>query len=249
MGLGVSLAIGTAFGQAWSSYKSYQSTKSANNILAANALRQGQFLNMQAQMQASMFAQQSQMHGMQADALRQQAEFTRTQSLWMAAAETQKAGIEQQEHDRELERVAKQRRLLIGAGLIAYAGNGVLLESRPDSAASRWEQDEMSDLAVEMVMMRHESDKEVWGFLRNSASIKFQGEQDAYALRLQSLAADMEAANAMTQSGMARLSGASALTDAYYSARAYRANTKSARYSMYGQWAQSLGSLSQYGSR
>ncbi len=246
MGVAEGLIIGgTALGL-FGSYKSYDATKRQNADLSANALAQGRMLNMQYGMQAAMSASQARFHSMQADALRGQADFAKKHALTLASYETTKAAAEQQKHERDIERAAKLRRLTVGAGLVAYAGNGVLLEARPDSAAARWEQDEMADLAVEMVMMRHETDKEVWGYLKNAESIKLQGEQDAYAMRLQSLSADMDAANAGMQSGLASLNAASALTEAWNAASAYRSQTKAARYAMYGDLARNvtgLGSL------
>jgi hypothetical protein len=217
-------------------WEKYRSTKKENRLLSEQAMQQGRLLNMQYSMQSAMMAQQAQFHSIQADALHQQAEFAKRHANTLASFETQKAAIAQQEDERELERIAKIRRLHIGAGLVAYAGNGVLLEARDDSAPAMWERDEMADLAVEMVLMRHETDKEVWGFLRNSAAIRLQGEQDAYALRLQALSANLDAANAMMSSGIATLQAASALTQAYNEAKLYRSRTKAAKTQMYATW-------------
>jgi hypothetical protein len=216
-------------------WEKYRSTKKENRLLSEQAMQQGRLLNMQYSMQSAMMAQQAQFHSIQADALHQQAEFAKRHANTLAAFETQKAAIAQQEDERELERIAKIRRLHIGAGLVAYAGNGVLLEARDDSAPAMWERDEMADLAVEMVLMRHETDKEVWGFLRNSAAIRLQGEQDAYALRLQALSANLDAANAMMESGLAGLKASSALSEAYATSYSYRKSTKQAKNQLYSQ--------------
>lgn len=226
--------VGTAIGL-WSGYKGYRAASKANSFLADATMQQGRMLNMQYGMQSAMMAQQAKFHSIQADALHQQAEFAKRHANTLAAFETQKAAIAQQEDERELERIAKIRRIQIGAGLVAYAGNGVLLEARDDSAPAMWERDEMADLAVEMVLMRHETDKEVWGFLRNAAAIKLQGEQDAYALRLQALSANLDAANAMMESGLAGLKASSALSEAYATSYSYRKSTKQAKNQLYSQ--------------
>lgn len=228
------IVVGAGILGGYSAYKGYQAQKSTNAALANQAMEQGALLNSQYMMQASLAAMQASTHGVQADLMRDQADMIRQQADLSAAADITNAGMSQKAVDVQTEAAAKRRRLIVGAALTAYAGNGVLLESRPDSAAARWEQDEAADLAEEMVFIKHASDVDVWNLTRNAMATRAQGEQDRYAMLMQSISARMDGATSMLQSGIFKLQASSALADSYYAAQGYRNATKAAKYGFYG---------------
>lgn len=244
---GLLIGAGAAI-QGYGAYKSSRASRSEAKTLTSNALMQGQMLNQVYGIQAGMYANQQRIFNMQADALHQQAELTRKHADTMAAIEVRKAAVAEQQLDRELEQEAKARRIKIGAGLVAFAGNGVLLEARDDSAAAIWERDETADLAAEMVLMKTATERESWGYMRNAFATRIQGEQDAYSMHLQALSATAEAANAASQAGIAKLNAQWALTEAYNAAQVQRYRAKAAKWQMFTDLAtisgQTLRSLS-----
>lgn len=62
----------------------------------------------------------------------------------------------------QLQQINRQRREKIGEGMAAFAANGVLLESRADSATAMWEQDEEADAVVEKLSVMQQAENEIY---------------------------------------------------------------------------------------
>jgi len=101
-----------------------------------------------------------------------------------------------------------------GSGKTTFAANGVLLESRPQSAVAMWEQDEVADLAFELSGIKRMADNEIWGYVTQGYQDRMQGLFNAEALHMQAEGARIEAGNArinaagsMAQSRISQING------------------------------------------
>ena len=68
----------------------------------------------------------------------------------------------QQYEDLQLSEVVKEGQKKVGAGKAAFAANGILLESRSDSAVAMWEGDEVAANVVEQLLTMQEAENTVW---------------------------------------------------------------------------------------
>lgn len=125
-----------------------------------------------------------------------------------------RAAQAERERDEAARRASEMRRQLIGGGKVTFAANGVLLESRPQSAVAMWEQDEVADLAFELSGIKRMADNEIWGYVTQGYQDRMQGLFNAEALHLQAEGAKIEAGNArinaagsMAQSRISQING------------------------------------------
>lgn len=119
--------------------------------------------------------------GVQAYGQYKQGQFQKDMSKYQASLERQRAGYAQKQGEIEAAAAEKRHRQIVGAGLTAFAGNGVLLESREDAAASMWEVDQAKELAYDKELIKTNAELAAWGFKTNAAALKEQGKMDAWA--------------------------------------------------------------------
>ncbi len=198
--------------------------QSAFNIAQANAMRvlSGAYMN-----QAAAFSTQA---GIAA----------RTGSILMAT-EMHKASQAEKEGEQRSAKAAERRRLFIGQGKAKFAANGVLIDSRPQSAVNMWEQDEIADLAFELHGIKEEVENEVWGHIWNGYHARMQGLFDAQALELQAEGARIEAGNAnlsadgfMMESRINQINAQTAILEGHAAAEAAENATDAALWDMIG---------------
>ncbi len=108
---------------------------------------------------------------------------------------------------RQLDEAILARRQVIGAGKVGFAGNGVLLEGRADSAAAMWEQDEAADLAYEQTIIMQQAEDEVHDIRMDANRLEAEGYASAGQFYGQ-------AAQAASQAFSSYLSGSLAYQDA-----------------------------------
>ena len=203
------------------SYMGYQGAVSA-------ARQQGQLAMQNAALQQQQYMMQSAFQAMQAQALMAQSgAFMSQASAFMQQADIAartgeilqdnqmyRAAQAERERDEAARRASEMRRQLIGGGKVTFAANGVLLESRPQSAVAMWEQDEVADLAFELSGIKRMADNEIFGFVMQGYQDRMQGLFNAEALHLQAEGAKIEAGNArinaagsMAQSRISQING------------------------------------------
>lgn len=203
------------------SYMGYREAVSA-------ARQQGRLAMQNAALQQQQFMMQSAFQAMQAQALMAQSDaFTSQASAFMQQADIAartgeilqdnqmyRAAQAERERDEHARRAAEMRRQLIGSGKTTFAANGVLLESRPQSAVAMWEQDEVADLAFELSGIKRMADNEIWGYVTQGYQDRIQGLFNAEALHMQAEGARIEAGNArinaagsMAQSRISQING------------------------------------------
>lgn len=201
-GIGILLGIGaTAVGV--SAYQQYNIAQDAARTQATLAMQQGQMQYQQymmqsafQSMQAAAFMNQSSMLTDQAAAYQQQAQIAKTTGDILQQQQMMRAAQVEEERDRLAQVASTKRRLLIGEGKVKFAANGVLIESRPQSAVAMWEQDEVADLAYELSEIKRSADNEIFGFVSQGYQDKLQSLFTAEGLRLQGEATKIEAYNA-----------------------------------------------------
>ena len=245
--MGAALAVAGALVGAYSAYSQYDSAKDfakQQTILArANGLTQMRQLQMQSAMlarQANAYMAQSGAFVRQADAYDIQAQIAARTGQILQANEMARASQSEKEAEEQSRRAAELRRQLIGGAKTQFAANGVLLESRPQSAVAMWEQDETADLAYELMGIKDKRDNEVWGYVWKGNQARLQGLFDAQALKLQGDASMIEAGNArinassaMAQSRIALLEAQMAGTNWLGVRATGNANVDAARWNMY----------------
>ena len=185
------------------SYMGYQSAQNAakqqGRLAMQNAaLQQQQFMMQSAfqAMQAQALMQQSGAFMQQADAFMQQADIAARTGEILQDAQMYRAAQAERERDEAARRASEMRRQLIGGGKVTFAANGVLLESRPQSAVAMWEQDEVADLAFELSNIKRIADNEIFGFVTQGYQDRMQALFTAEGLRLQAEGARIDAGNA-----------------------------------------------------
>lgn len=119
--------------------------------------------------------------GMSAYGQYKQGQFQKDMSKYQAGLERNRAMYAQKQGEVEAAAAEKRHRQLAGAGLTAFAGNGVLLESRPDSAVAMWEVDQAKEAAWDKELIRNNAELSAWGFKANADSLLSQGDQAAAA--------------------------------------------------------------------
>jgi len=129
--------------------------------------------------QAAIYEKQGQIYDLQAAQYEKQAAFARSMGKYQAALETQRAGQTELQGELAQGEAAQARRQLVGAGKVAFAANGVLLEGRQQSAAAMWEQDEAASLAWESAVIRENAATEVYAFMANAKMAAAQGRMQA----------------------------------------------------------------------
>ena len=240
-------AVGAAV-SAISAYAQYDNARESARRQTQLAQQNSAMQMRQYQMQSAMLASQSQAYMAQSSALdRQAAEYMKqadianTTGKILQTNEMVRAAQAQKEADEQSRRAAEMRRQLVGGVRTQFAANGVLLESRPQSAVSMWEADEENDLAYELSGIRERRDNEVWGYVWNGNQARMQGLFDAQALRLQSDATRIEAGNARISAAEASAQSRISRINSYIAATSWmtveaqgRANVQSAEYGFYG---------------
>lgn len=201
--MGAAIAVAGALVGAYSAYRQYDASKSfahQQTILArANGFMQMRQFQIQSSMlakQASAYMAQSGAFVKQANAFVDQAQIAARTGQILQANEMVRASQAEKEAEQQSRRAAELRRQMIGGAKTQFAANGVLLESRPQSAVAMWEQDETADLAFELMGIKEKRDNEVWGYVWNGNQARLQGLFDAQALKLQGDASMIEAGNA-----------------------------------------------------
>ena len=165
--------------------------------------------------QAGILTAQAGLYGQQAGAFERQAAFARSMGGYQGALDTIRAGQAQQQAEQNQVEAAKESQQVVGAGKVAFAANGVLLEGRNDSAAAMWEQDEAASLAWEQGLIKANADNEVFGYLANAEMARAQGRARAQEYLSQAEAARITAQTTQMQAGMARASGRTAIINGW----------------------------------
>ena len=196
------IATGAGVG-VFGGYMGYQNQKSANRQQAQFAMQNAQLMNQQYMMQSAFQAMQATAMMGQSDAFMRQAGAFMSQSQIAARtgeilqhAQMYRASQAERERDEQARKAAEMRRQLIGGGKVAFAANGVLLASRPQSTVVMWEQDEVADLAFELSNIKRVADSEIFGFVQQGYQDRMQALFTAESLRLQGEGARIEAGNA-----------------------------------------------------
>lgn len=70
---------------------------------------------------------------------------------------------------------ARRNRQLVGKAKVAAAANGIMLESRAESLASMWEQDQNAELAYDNAKIDYNAQLEAWGYRENARRLRQQG--------------------------------------------------------------------------
>ena len=245
--MGAALAVVGAAVYGYSAYRQYEASKKyarqQANLARANGFAQMRQLQMQSAMlaqQANAYMAQSGAFVRQADAYAMQAQIEARTGQILQANEMTRASQAEKEADEQSRRAAELRRQMIGGAKTQFAANGVLLESRPQSAVAMWEQDETADLAYELMGIKDKRDNEVWGYVWNGNQARLQSLFDAQALKLQGDASMIEAGNArinassaMAQSRIALLEAQMAGTNWLGVRAAGNANVDAAQWNMY----------------
>ena len=214
------IGIGAGVGL-FGSYMGYQgaasSAKQQGRLAMQNAAMQQQQFMMQSAfqaMQAQALMGQSGAFMSQASAFMQQADIAARTGEILQDAQMYRASQAEMERDQQAKRAAQLRRQLIGEGRTRFAANGVLLESRPQSAVAMWEQDEVADLAFELSNIKRVADNEIFGFVTQGYQDRMQALFTAEGLRLQAEGARIDAGNArinaagsMAQSRISEING------------------------------------------
>ena len=214
------IGIGAGVGL-FGGYMGYRGAASAakqqGRLAMQNAMMQQQQFMMQSAfqaMQAQALMQQSGAFMQQADAFMMQSSIAARTGEILQDAQMYRASQAEMERDHQAKRAAELRRQLIGEGRTRFAANGVLLESRPQSAVAMWEQDEVADLAFELSGIKRMADNEIFGFVMQGYQDRMQGLFNAEALHLQAEGAKIEAGNArinaagsMAQSRISQING------------------------------------------
>ena len=199
---GALIGIGAGVGL-FGSYMGYRGAASAakqqGRLAMQNAALQQQQYMMQSAfqaMQAQALMAQSGAFMSQASAFMQQADIAARTGEILQDNQMYRAAQAERERDEAARRASEMRRQLIGGGKVTFAANGVLLESRPQSAVAMWEQDEVADLAFELSGIKRVADNEIFGFVMQGYQDRMQGLFNAEALHLQAEGAKIEAGNA-----------------------------------------------------
>ncbi len=119
--------------------------------------------------------------GMAAYGQYKQGQFQKDMSKYQAGLDRQRAGYAQKQGEIEAAAAEKRHGQLVGAGLTAFAGNGVLLEARPDSAAALWEVDQARSAAYDKELIKTNAELAAWGFKANASMLTAQGSMAAWA--------------------------------------------------------------------
>lgn len=113
-----------------------------------------------------------------------QGQFSKDMARYQSGLERQRAGYAMKQGEIEAAAAEKRHKQLQGAGLTAFAGNGVLLEERPDSATAMWEIDQAKAAAYDKELIRTNAELAAWGFKANASALTAQGKEDAWAGRI-----------------------------------------------------------------
>lgn len=258
--MGYALVVVGSLISAYSSYRQYSSAQDSARRQTQLAQMQSAQQMRQFQLQSAMYASQAGAFGAQAGALTKQADeflkqakFANTTGKILQSNEMVRAAQAQREAEEEARRSAELRRQLVGGAKTMFAANGVLLESRPQSAVAMWEQDETADLATELMGIQDKRDNEVWGHVWSGNTARMQGLFDAQSLKLQSDASKIEAgaarANAATASAQSRIASIDAMiaSTSWMAVREQgRANVDAARWNMYSSIGGAVASVGSY---
>ena len=226
----------------------YVSTRDAMQQQSAlamqNATMQQQQYMMQSAfqaMQASAFMSQSGALMRQADAFIDQSKIAAKTGEILQENQMFRAAQAERERDEQARKATVMRKQLIGEGTTRFAANGVLIESRPQSAVAMWEQDEVADLAFELSNIKRIADNEIFGFVQQGNQDRIQSLFSAEAMRLQAEGAKIEAGTAainaqgaMMQSRLSVISGQMAIVSGRATAAQADAATDAALWNMIG---------------
>lgn len=119
--------------------------------------------------------------GMAAYGSYKQGQFQKDMAKYNASLNKRRAWYAQKNGEIDAAAAEKRHRQLMGAGRAAFAGNGVLLESRPESATAMWEVDQAKEMAWEKERIRSNAELEAWGFTSNASALVAEGKNAAWA--------------------------------------------------------------------
>lgn len=165
--------------------------------------------------QGSMYKAQGSMLDVQATAYERSAAVARAMGGYQAALSVVRAGQVQTQAQLDQAAAAKARQQVVGAGKVAFAANGVLLEGREGSATAMWEQDEASDLAMEQALIKTNADNEVFGLLADGEMAAASGRMQAASYISQAGAARMNAITSGIQADISRRQAQAAILQGY----------------------------------
>lgn len=131
-----------------------------------------------------------------------QGQFEKDMANYQASLSRDRAGYAQKQGELEAAQAELRHKQIVGAGLTAFAGNGVLLESRPGSAASLWEVDQAKSAAYDKELIRTNAELAAWGFATNADMIEAQGRWDSWAGKMGAAGTIVGAAGGALKSGM-----------------------------------------------
>lgn len=254
IGAGAGLSIVSGIGQ-------YYNAKTYGSQQAALAQQTAAMQNMQYQMQAAFQRMQAGAFRTQSAALLHQADAYMAQSAIAArtgeilqANQMHRAAQAEYERDQKAAQTTQIRRLLIGEAKTQFAANGVLLETRPQSAVAMWERDEVTSMAFELQEIKRLADNEIFGYVQQGYQDRMQGLFQAEALRMQAAGSRIDAGNAIIQAAganaQARISlinGQIALLGGQAATAQARANTNAALWNLIGNIGGVGMSLGMYG--
>lgn len=161
--------------------------------------------------QAEIYNKQAGIYDLQAAQYGRQAAFAGAMGRYQGALERQRATRALTQAEANQAEAVKARQQLVGAGKVAFAANGVMLEGREGAATAMWEQDEAADLAYEQAQIKRNADNEVYGYLANAKMAEAQGAAQAQAYRMQGIASGINADATRMQAGMARAQARNAI--------------------------------------
>lgn len=119
--------------------------------------------------------------GMQAYGSYQQGKFQSEMAEYQRSMEIQRAAETQEQAGREAMEAAQRRRLQVGAGRVAAAGGGAMLDASPLDAVSMWERDNAYMGAYETEKIRRDAELAEWGFLSSASTLRAGGKAARWA--------------------------------------------------------------------
>lgn len=105
----------------------------------------------------------------------QQGKFQKDMMNYQADQERARAEIAKKNAEIQAGRLDVQRRQATASGMAAFAANGMLLDTDPESAPNMWEQDMAAETAWQKEELRAQAMYEAWGHTSNASALVASG--------------------------------------------------------------------------
>lgn len=113
------------------------------------------------------------------------AKFNKDMAKYQSKMNLYRAGSAQRAGQEAATQEALRNRQKIASGQVAFASNGVLLDTAPTSAPNMWHQDQAAQDAYDTQVIMDNAQAQAWGFTKQSEVDKAQGLAAAHAGQMQ----------------------------------------------------------------